>query len=254
MSERIKLRAILVDDERSSIESLTYELGAYCPEVEVIATCRSGREALVQIPDLKPDLVFLDIEMPNMTGFEMLQEFGEISFSIIFVTAYDAFALKAFEFNAVDYLLKPIRKAKIQQAVQKVIDRNDRTFSSEKLKALVNNIQLQSSSGIQRIALPAGEGFDFVPVDDIAFLNAESNYTWVHLIAGKKYLVSKTLKDVSSMVTHRQFFRAHKSFVVNLNSVTRYIRGQGGHLVLETGDKIPVSRGQKEALMKLLQM
>ena len=245
------IKAILIDDEKSSIQSLEYELKEYCPDVEVIGTSRKPLEAVPLIKENRPDLVFLDIEMPEINGFELLQQLDNIDFDVIFVTAYDQFAMQAFEFNAIDYILKPVRKDKLIHAVQKVVERQTHAFPKEDLDALVNNIQLQSRSGIEKIALPTSDGFEFVHVNTIVFLQAESNYTWVHL-ESKKYLIAKTLKEMSSMIPFPQFFRAHKSYLVNLNHVARYVRGSGGYLVLDNGEQISVSRGQKEALMRVL--
>ena len=171
--------------------------------------------------------------------------------NVIFVTAYDQFAIQAFEFNAIDYILKPVRKDKLVNAVQKIVDRQSHEFPQDQLTALVNNIQLQTHSGIEKIALPTSDGYEFVHVNNIVHLKAESNYTWVHL-ESKKYLVAKTLKEMSSMIPFPQFFRAHKSHLVNLNHVTKYVRGSGGYLVLDNGEQIPVSRSQKESLMSIL--
>lgn len=248
------LRAILIDDEKSSLQSLQYELSEYCPEVEVVAQCKTPEQGLESIGTHKPDLLFLDIEMPGMNGFQLLQRCDKINFDVIFVTAYDQFAVRAFEFNAVDYLLKPVRKDQLILAVQKVMDNQVHHFPEEQLNALVNNIQLQGHIGIEKIALPTGEGYEFVHINNIVYLNAESNYTWVHLDSESKYLVSKTLKEMASMIPFPQFFRAHKSYLVNINHVARYIRGQGGYLVLDNDQHIPVARGQKEALMKLLKV
>lgn len=247
-----ELAAILIDDEKSSLDTLAIELGAYCPEVRVQAKCQEPQEGLDRIRSEKPDLVFLDIEMPGMDGFELLRQAGEIDFDVIFVTAYDQFAIQAFEFNAVDYLLKPVRKAKLVQAVQKVLERGRHQFPGEALEALVNNVQLQGGFGIERIALPISEGFEFIPVNQIVYLKAESNYTWVYLDSGRSQLVAKTLKDVAAMIPFPQFFRAHKSFLVNINHVSKYVRGHGGYLVLDSGFQIPVSRSQKEELMRML--
>ena len=245
------LRAILIDDEKSSVQSLKLELNAYCPDLEVIATSRNPKEGIALIEEHKPDLVFLDIEMPGMNGFELLHQFKTIDFDVIFVTAYDEFAIQAFEFNAVDYILKPVRKDKLIAAVQKVADKQTHAFPATDLTALVNNIQLQSRPGIEKIALPTSDGFEFVHVNNIIALHAESNYTWV-ILDSKKYLVAKTLKEMSSMIPFPQFFRAHKSHLVNLNHVERYVRGSGGYLVLDNGEQVSVSRGQKDSLMKVL--
>jgi two-component system, LytTR family, response regulator len=249
----VTMKAILVDDEKSSLRSLTYELNAYCPEVTVVAQCQDPVKAVEEIRINKPDIVFLDIEMPGMNGFELLQQFTEIDFDVIFVTAYDRFAMKAFDFNAVDYVLKPVRKSKLIQAVQKAAERQYHGIAPSDLQALLQNINVQAQTGIiQNIALPTSEGFAMVDINDICYLNSDSNYTWVYTVNQKKYLVSKTLKEFVGMLNFPQFFRAHKSYFVNLNHLDRYIRGNGGYLVLKNGAQIPVSRANKAELMRLL--
>lgn len=246
------LKAILIDDEKSALQSLQLDLSEYCPEIEVVATCKSAADGLRAISEHAPDLLFLDIEMPKMNGFELLQSLAEITFDVIFVTAYDQFAVRAFEFNAVDYLLKPILSSQLIQAVQKVLQRRKHEFPQTELEALVNNVQLHSHHTINNIALPCSDGYEFIPVDQITHLQGESNYTWVFVESKKKYLVAKTMKELSGMIRFPQFFRAHKSYIVNLNHVAKYIRGRGGYLVLRDGNQIPVSRSQKDALMRVL--
>jgi two-component system LytT family response regulator len=248
------LRAILIDDEKSSLQSLEFEIKEYCPEVNIVASCKSPEEGIKSIQSEKPDLIFLDIEMPGMNGFELLQSLDSIAFDVIFVTAYDQFAIKAFEFNAVDYLLKPVLKSKLILAVQKVIDKSEHSFPKADFDALLNNLNLQTSQGIEKIALPTSEGFEFIPINDLTHLKGESNYTWAFLISGKKYLIAKTMKDIIPLISFPQFYRVHKSYVVNLNHVTKYIRGSGGYLVLDGKEQIPVSRAQKPGLMKTLNM
>lgn len=244
------IKAILIDDERSSVESLTFELNAYCPDVEIIGSSRDPIEGKALIKSLQPDLVFLDIEMPDLNGFELLQSFDSITFDVVFVTAYDQFAIRAFEFNAVDYILKPVRKIKLIQAVDRVKSRKQHQFDPMVLDALLQNIQVQTKGGFEKIALPIGEGFTMMHVNDIAYLLAESNYTWVHMANGKKHLIAKTLKDIEALLNFSQYYRAHKSYLVNLNHVDRYVRGQGGYLITMDGAQIPVSRAQKSELME----
>ncbi|MCC6752551.1 MAG: response regulator transcription factor [Saprospiraceae bacterium] len=243
------LSALIIDDERSSIESLRFEIGEYCPELRIVAACQDPFEGLKQIGELQPDVLFLDIEMPGMNGFELLKQLPQLSAQVIFITAYDQFALNAFEFNAVDYLLKPVRKSKLIAAVRKVIERRQLKENTFNLDALLQNIRVQYQGGLQTIALPIPEGFKMVHIDDIAYLQAESNYTRVHLADKKMYLVSKTLKEMETMFHFDQYFRAHKSYLVNLNHVDRYIRGQGGCLVMKSNVQIPVARTQKNELL-----
>jgi two-component system LytT family response regulator len=246
------MRALLIDDETDSLESLSAELQVFCPEVEIVGTCNDPRQGLSSIRELKPDLIFLDIEMPHLNAFELLEQLEPIGFDVIFVTAYDEYAVKAFEFNAVDYLLKPVLQSKLIQAVQKVADKNSHHLRPQQLQALINNMNLQSRQEMENIALPTSEGFDFVPINDIRYLQSDNNYTWVHLVTQQKYLVTRTLKDVASMMSFPRFFRVHQSYCVNLNHVKKYVRGQGGYLVLKDGTQIPVSRANKEPLLALL--
>ena len=252
--DMIKLKAILIDDEKSSLESLHFEINEYCPDVEIIAQCQDPKEGIQKIRKMNPDLVFLDIEMPGMNGFELLQQLPDFNLYVIFVTAYDQFAIKAFDFNAIDYLLKPVRKSKLIAAVQKVVDRQQPKFDSSSLDALIQNIRIQSQGGLENIALPTHDGFTMVHINDILYLNAESNYTWVHLVQKKKYLVTKTLRDLEEMLHFPQYFRSHKSHLVNLNHVDKYVRGQGGYLVMKDNTQIPVSRAQKMELLRVLNL
>lgn len=249
-----KLKAILIDDEKGSLESLTFELREYCPDIEVIASCQDPKEGLRLVQKLSPDLLFLDIEMPGMNGFELLQKLDDVSLNVIFVTAYDQFAIRAFDFNAIDYVLKPVRKVKLISAVQKVVDRQQPKLDKTSLEALLQNIRIQSHSGLENIALPTHDGFTMAHINDITHLSADSNYTWVHLTSQKKYLVTKTLKDMEEMLVFPQYFRAHKSFLVNLNHVDHYVRGQGGYMVMKDHAQIPVARTQKTELLRLLRL
>ena len=248
------MKAILIDDEMDSLESLQHELKTYCPEVSIAGTYSDPREGLKAILSIEPDLLFLDIEMPHLNGFELLESLPSIEFDVIFVTAYDEFAVRAFKFNAIDYLLKPVMKAKLIQAVQRVRERQHARMTEQDLKALITNTRLQTRGGLENIALPTSEGFEFIHVNDIVYLQSESNYTWVHLANGTKHLLAKTLKEMSSMISFSQFFRAHQSYFVNLNHAKRYVRGQGGYLVLKDGTQIPVSRAHREELIALLKM
>lgn len=248
------IKAILVDDELSSLESLQIELNNFCPQVEIVKSCHGAEEALQWLLENSIDLVFLDIEMPGMSGFELLQQLPNHDFYVIFVTAYDEFALRAFDFNAIDYLLKPIRKIKLQKAVEKVEQRAAPKLSNQNLQAIMQNINLQQPhpTRLQKIALPNAEGYKMVLVEEISHFIAESNYTWVHLINGEKLLLSKTLKDFEVLLKETPFFRSHKSYLVNLHHIDKYVRGQGGYLVTTNGDQFPVARSQKTELIKIL--
>jgi two-component system LytT family response regulator len=246
------MRAILIDDEEDSLEALTSELRAYCPDVQIVAAVSDAREGLALIRAQAPDLVFLDIEMPYLNAFEVLQQCDPVSFDVIFVTAYDEYAIKAFEFSAVDYLLKPVLKHKLIQSVQKVQEKQHLHLSSDHLRALINNVHLHTRPHLENIALPTSDGYEFVPINAISFLQSDNNYTWVHLQTKQKFLLTRTLKEMSAMISFPHFFRVHQTYCVNLNHVKKYVRGQGGYLVMKDGTQIPVSRANKDALLAVL--
>lgn len=250
-----KLETILVDDEGVSLRSLRYELEKYCPNVEIVDELTDPVMAIESIKEHDPDLVFLDIEMPRINGFDLLQSFSSINFDVIFVTAYDEFAVRAFEFNAIDYLLKPVLKSKLIQSVNKVAVKQRHQFAQEDLHALMQNIQRNvPDPRIPTLAIPTQEGFEIIHISEITHLQAESNYTWVFLAKDEKYLVSRTMKEVAEMINSSQFLRVHKSYFVNLNHIRKYVRGRGGYLILRNGLDIPVSRNQRSDLLEALNL
>jgi two-component system LytT family response regulator len=249
------INAVLIDDELNSLNSLEMELGIYCPNVNVQNKFNDPEKALAYLKKESTDLVFLDIEMPNLNGFELLQKLDNISFDLIFVTAYDQFAVKAFNFNAIDYVLKPIRKTKLIQAVNKVVNKSNPKIGQTDLMALLQNMQFKANPiKLNSIALPTAEGFKMVEIKEIIYLQADSNYTHIHVTNKIKYLVSRTLKECTEMLDETYFYRTHKSYLVNLNYIDRYVRGQGGYLILKDGTQITVARSQKAGLMKLLNL
>ena len=245
-----KIRAILIDDELACTETLAIELGAYCPDVEVIAKCNSPQEGIKLIENLKPDLVFLDIEMPWMNGFELLEKLDNIDFSVIFVTAYDQFAIKAFRVSAIDYLLKPIDKKELIEAIEKVKRLHPNTDTNEQLQFLLENIKRQSDP-LPNIALPTMEGLDFVAVKDIVYCESDNNYTKVIKAESKPLLLSKPLKEIEQMLSEYSFLRVHQSYLINLTHINKYIKGAGGYVIMSNGDNVTVSRAKKEELLSL---
>jgi len=245
------MRAILIDDELACTETLAIELSAYCPEVEIIAKCNTAEDGLKAILKSKPDIVFLDIEMPWMNGFELLEQIPTINFAVIFVTAYDQFAIKAFRFSAVDYLLKPIDKSELIEAVQKVNQRSPENKANEQLQYLLKNIKHQNEP-LPNIALPTMEGLDFIAVKDIIYCESDNNYTNLFQTNGKKILLSKPLKEIEAMLSEHRFFRTHQSFLVHLDHISKYIKGSGGYVVMSNGANVTVSRAKKEELLKLV--
>ena len=244
------LRSILIDDEPQNAVILKNDLAMHCPVVEVIAVCHSAKEGIMTIKKEKPDLVFLDIEMTWMNGFEMLEMLDEINFSTIFTTAHDQFAAKAFRISAVDYLLKPIDASDLKEAVRKAQQKIENQHGNVHIENLLRNIKQPSSQ--QKIALPYKEGYEFVEVSHIIYCQAEGAYTKVFLDNKKYILVSKTLGDIEELLPADIFQRIHHSSVVNLNYVTHFVRTDGGYVKLQTGEQLTVSKSKKESVMERL--
>ena len=245
------IKAIIIDDEPYCCEALEMLLQRYCPQVQVAAICHSGKEAIKTIHSLKPQLVFLDIEMPQMNGFEVLEQLTSIPFELVFTTSYDQYAIKAIRFSALDYLLKPIDREELQQAVEKVVRRLEHPLPQQ-LELLLQKIQPGPSS-VQRIALPTMEGLQLVLINSIISCASHSNYTIFHLKNKEKITVSRTLKETEELLEEYGFLRVHHSFLVNLNEITKYMKGEGGYLVMSDESCIDVSRSRKELLLQRLQ-
>ena len=244
------LKAIIVDDETDCCETIAELLQTYCPEVEVTGIYHNGAEALPAILQHPPDLVFLDVEMPKMNGFEMLEQLPAVNFEIIFTTSYDQYALKAIRFSAIDYLLKPVDSDELQKAIQKVTRRSQKPIA-EQLEILMQKIH-QPSTPINKIAMPTMEGLQMIPVESIISCESDSNYTKLILKNNKNIIVSKTLKEIEELLEEHSFVRVHRCFLANLNEVEKYVKGEGGYLVMSDGSSIDVSRTKKELLLKKL--
>jgi two-component system, LytTR family, response regulator len=241
-------KAIIIDDEADSVKLLTLQLKMYCPQVQVIAGCTDTADGLQQIKTLQPNIVFLDIEMPVMNGFQLLEKLGTINFSLVFVTAYDQFAVKAFRFSALDYLLKPIDGKDLQAAVQKAMQRHWPV--QQQLTMLKDQVQGTQKSHPGKIALPYQNGVSFVEVENIVYCESENNYTRFYTTDGQQHLVSKNLGDIQEVLEDRNFVRVHRQYLVNLDHIKKYVRGEGNYLVLSNDANIPVARSQKEKLIE----
>jgi two-component system LytT family response regulator len=243
------IKAIIIDDEVHCQETLNMLLKSHCPQVQILDNCRSAKKGLEAIEKHKPDLVFLDIEMPAMNGFELLEQFSDISFAIIFTTSYDQYAIKAIRFSALDYLLKPIDPKELVNAIKKVQDQRQLPMA-EQFQMLLKQVH-GKTSGFQKIAVPTAEGFELVPADQVVYCEASDNYTHLYLKSRNKIIACRTLKEMEEQLHEFSFFvRVHHSYLVNLNEVTKYIRGEGGYLVMSDGTSVNVSRSRKESLMK----
>ena len=244
------IRSIIIDDERHCITALLNDLQKNCPSVEVIETCSSAKEGIMAIKKNNPDLIFLDVEMPWMNGFEMLEVLGEINLPVIFTTAHDEFAAKAFRISAVDYLLKPIDANDLKAAVQKAEITIKDGGDLRHINNLLKNIRTASAN--QKIALPQRDGYEFVEVSSIMYCHADGAYTKVFLTDKKPVLISRTLGDVEELLPAEIFQRIHHSTLININCVLQFLRTDGGVIVLKNGEKLSVSKAKKEMLLARL--
>ena len=244
------IKAIIIDDEPYCCEVLAALLQDCCPEVKIVAVCQNGMDGLSSIREQIPDLVFLDVEMPKMNGFEMLEQLPSINFHLIFTTSYDQYALKAFRFSAIDYLLKPIDQEELQKAIQKVLQHTQAPLPQQ-LEILMRKIQ-QPTASINKIALPTMEGLQMIPIDLIISCESDDNYTILKLKDKRKIIVSCTLKEIEEIMEDHSFIRVHRSYLVNLNEIEKYLKGEGGYLIMTDGSTIDVSRTRKETLLKKL--
>jgi two-component system, LytTR family, response regulator len=250
------LSAILIDDERHCCETLRYLLGKHPDRVHVDAVHQDPVKALTYLKKHRSDVLFLDIEMPGMNGFQLLEKLGGTHGQVIFTTAYDRFAVKAFKVNAIDYLLKPVQEDELLAALDKVEAQRGHASEAmpaleERMRLLMRDLQTPLRKG-QRIAFSTVHGLDLVEADDIICCQSESNYTRVHLTGERRILVSKTLREVEEQLPADRFLRVHHSYVAHMDHVQKYLRGDGGTLVMDNGMEVKVSRNRKEVVVERL--
>jgi len=258
------LNAIIVEDERNTQELLKSYLEEYCEDVAVLAMAQGVKTAIAAIEAHKPDLVFLDIELMDGDGFQVLEHFGTVPFDVIFTTAYNQYALRAFKFSATDYLLKPIDIEELQEAVKRVAEKRDTLKKAQSegalgldnvhLQALVQNLRGAATSTFRKIVLPTNNGFTVCEPSDIVRCEADRNYTYIFLKDKRKILVSKTIKEYEEMLEDHDFFRIHQSHLINLHYLKNYIRGRGGAVELTDGTVIDVAARKKADFMRRLSL
>ncbi|TSA28491.1 MAG: DNA-binding response regulator [Bacteroidetes bacterium] len=247
-SEESIYKAIIIDDEkkgRSVVAGILHRL--YRDEIQIVAEADRVETALVKIKKHHPDVLFLDIQMPDGTGFDLLERVPKMDFFIIFITAYEQYAVKAFKFSALDFLLKPIDEEELIGAIEKFKKEfQSRTFK-DKLDVLLKN-----RSGYEKIALPSQDGIRFVRIKDIVRCESDSNYTRFFLINREKFLVTRTLKEYDELLGSEKFFRIHQSHLINLAYIEKYKKGEGGTVTMEDGSEVEVSRRKKERFLEVL--
>jgi len=246
------LRAILIDDEVNSLQNLQNKLEKYCPSVKVLAAFEKPEEAILLVRHQKPDVLFLDIEMPRMNGFRFVEELGDFEGEIIFITAYNHFAIEAMRISAFDYLVKPVSISDLQNAIARLQQERGR-HTRERLNVLKQSIG-ENKSQDSKIAVPTNEGLEFIVIKTIIRIESSTNYSRLYLNNKHSILVTKLLKDFEELLTPYRFFRVHNSHLINLNYISKYIRGDGGQVVMENGDVVDVSRRKKDQFLGLLSL
>lgn len=243
------IKAIIADDENHGRENLHRMLTKYCPDVEVIDKTNSVADTIEKIRQSKFDLLFLDIDMPDGTGFDVIEAFDNPDFEVIFVTAFDNYAIKAIKKSALDYIVKPFDETELIDAVHKaVIRKKDPSVSEKQLNVLKNYSKKQSP---EKIVLPTEEGYVFVDVKSVVRCEAESNYTVFHLTNGSKVIVSRTLREYEELLAGSNFIRIHNSHLINMYHVKKYLKGKGGFVVMSDGTSVEVSVRKKAAFMEV---
>ncbi len=241
------MKAIIIDDEQNSIDSLSIMLEKYT-DIDIVNTYNNSVEATKTLAYDEADILFLDIEMPHINGFELLSIFPTMPWNVIFTTAYSDYAIKAFKVNAIDYLMKPILKEDLLNAIKKVKNHIKNGVMKIDSNLLMSKFQYK----ISKLALPTISGLEMITIDDISYLEAQSNYCIIHMIHNKKHTVSKTLKLFENRLAQYNFIRVHNSYIINPNHISRYIKGDGGYLIMDNNTNIPVSRSKKEALLNII--
>ncbi len=240
------IKTVIIDDEAEGRNVVSNVLKNYCPEVEILGEADSVASGFNLIKKTDPHLVFLDVQMPDGTGFNLLEQFDEIAFQVVFVTAYEQYAIRAFKYSAIDYILKPIDPQLLIEAVEKA--RLLPPAKSQTTERVVN--LLENSKTISKIALPTQNGYRFVKVQDIVRCESDNNYTLFYLQSNKQFIVTRTLKDYEVLLKNESFVRVHQSHLINLNYVDQYIKGEGGTAIMSDGSEIEVSRRKKELFLK----
>lgn len=243
----MKKSAIIIDDEARSIKSLEYELLNFSDRIDLVATSTDPIDGIQLIQSHKPDLVFLDIQMPKLSGFDLIKKFDPVPFKVIFTTAYDQFAIDAFRVNAIDYLLKPVNEEDLQNAINKFFNFTSQIEQTQ-IKSLLDHLNKQRNPSI--VTFSTSEGVHFINKEDIIRIEASGNYSIVYTESHKSLLISKPLKKIEESLSEDFFFRLHQSHLVNVNYIKSYYKAKAGSVELKDGTIIPVSRRKKDDLLK----
>lgn len=244
------LKAIILEDEEDSRKLLSGFLKDYCPQIHLVADTDRVSSALDAISTFQPDLVFMDIQLSGETCFDLLDRLDERNFEIIFTTAYDSYMLKAIKLSAIDYLLKPINVPELKAAIEKAEKKRNQLGFNKSLEVLINNFRNNMQD--HKIAITSNDGYVFVKISNILYLKSEGAYTYFFLKPNEKIVTSKNIKEYEDLLADHNFFRIHKSYIINMAEVTRYVRGEGGSVVMSDKATFDVSRRRKDDFLKML--
>jgi two-component system LytT family response regulator len=245
------LRAVIIDDEPKGRSILQQLLTLHAPQLSIVGITANADEGLKIIDTHNPDVVFLDVEMPGKSGFELLRELNVINFKVVFVSAHNHYSLKAIKFHAFDYLLKPIDLDELKQTITKLL-KSTPTNTTEQLNELLTASK-NGNTELGKIAIPSLTSIDLINVDDILYCEACSNNTLVYLTNNKKIVATKNLKEYEDLLQQHRFFRIHHTYLVNLKHVAKYIKGEGGSVILSNQKELEVSRRKKQEFLNALQ-
>ena len=243
-----KLITVIIDDEPDAVDFIASIIGEFCPGLEVTGKAYNVKDGVQLIKEIKPELVFLDVEMPNGTGFDLLTHFPEKDFDVVFITAFNHYAIKAIKFSAVDYILKPINIKEFIEAVDRVIHKRttDSFTDNENFEALLENIRTAHPT---RLVIPTSDGREYLNPKDIIRIEADRSYSWFFISDKRKILVSRHLKEFQDLLNDRNFFRPHNSHLINLDFVKKFIRHDGGYIEMVDGSQVPISRNRKDLFL-----
>lgn len=246
------LRTIIVEDEKHNRETLKNLLAEFCPEIELVGMAANVEEGVQLIRVEQPDLLFLDIELQTATGFDLLLQVEHLSFDVIFTTAFDQYALQAIKFSSLDYLLKPIDIDELQHAVQKAVRKKEADLGKAQLELLLSNMNRQQTVQ-KRICLSTSDGLEFLHVQDILYCEANGSYTNFVLRQGRKLVVSKHLKGYENLLEGAPFMRVHNKYLINLEEVQRFVKSEGGYILMKNGDQVSISPKKRDEFMQRME-
>ncbi|GAA5027774.1 DNA-binding response regulator [Marivirga lumbricoides] len=248
------MRIGIIDDEIHCIESLIMSLKKLDSSVQVVLKASRVDDALEMLRRVDIDLLFLDVEMPRLNGFELLDQLDEITFEVVFTTAYSQYALKAFKYQALDYLMKPVDEGDLKKLLNKLdVKKPDKDNTPENDITQFINLLKKDKIISAKIAVPVSEGLEFIKVEDIIYAQSQNNYSMLYLADGEKLLFSKTLKDVENTLKNYYFIRIHQSYLINPNYMKKYLKNDGGSVLMDNGASLPISQSNKEKIVSLFE-